>query len=204
MTAWATLAFTTLGGGVVGSIVTTYASQSRERRRARADAREAIRKADRLATDPPRTVHNDFIAALDNLETAAMLAGLPRALTELHREACERHWEFAINHWRFTHTQSPGVLPCEEGTGNDPQGTEALTCRRTAHQAASLLVAATWHPWVSAPYRWYQTRRLTRVLRTAMPRSAELNGNGQSSFPNREIDTIRATKTVANDNRAAQ
>lgn len=203
MTAWATLAFTTLGGGAVGSIVTTYASQSRERRRARADAREAIRKADCLAADPPRSPHNDFIAALDNLETAAMLAGLPRALTELHREACEWHWVLAINHWRLTQPQSPGVPSYEEGTGNDHQGIEALICWRTAHQAASLLAAATWHPWVSAPYRWYQTRRLTRVLRTVMPRSAELNRNGQSSFPKRETDIVRTTKPVANDDGAA-
>lgn len=163
MTDWVTLAFTTLGAGAVGSIITAYAPQVRERRRARAHAREAIRKADYLAANPPRTPQNEFIAALDNLETAAMLAGLSRTLVELHRDASERYWAASIKHWRLTNPPlSPGV-PREEGLGDDYMGIQAHTYRSIVHQASRLLASATWHPIAGAPHRWYQTRRLARA-----------------------------------------
>jgi hypothetical protein len=203
MTTWATLAFTTLGGGTVGSIITAYGSQFRQRRQARSDARQAIRKADRLAADPPRTPRPDFTAALDALDTAAMLAGLSRGLTELHREACERHWVLAIDHWMRTEAPRPIGTPPLEGS-TDHQVTEVLECWRTAHRAASLLADATWHPWASAPYRWYQTRRLSRALGVAIPKHAELDRNGESSSPKRERDAIGAAKMVANNSGAAQ
>jgi hypothetical protein len=127
MTTWATLAFTTPGGGAVGSVITAYSSQSRQRRQARSDARQAIRKADRLAADPPRTPRPDFTTGLDDLDTAAGLAGLPRALTELHREACERHWVLAVDHWMGTEApRHVETTPIEGST--DRQVTEVLEC----------------------------------------------------------------------------
>jgi hypothetical protein len=86
MPSWVTLIFTTLGAGAVGSIITTYGSQTRERRAARAQARDCLRRAVNLARTL-NPLHADITAALDELDTSAMIAGLPRGLVDLHREA---------------------------------------------------------------------------------------------------------------------
>jgi hypothetical protein len=85
MTGWAPIILTALGSGALGSIITTYGTQTRERRQARAQAREAIRQVQNLTVPVP--THEQLTTALDNLETSAMLARLPRRLTGLNREA---------------------------------------------------------------------------------------------------------------------
>jgi hypothetical protein len=151
---WLVLVLTSLASGLVGSIITTYGPGARERRRARADAREAIREADRLAADPPNVSSPSFTAALDDLETAAMIARLSRALTEFHREACELYWTLAIEKWRLAAEQRPPGSPL---SGSEYKGPRELECWQVAHQAADLLAFATWHPYVSIPYRMYRT-----------------------------------------------
>jgi uncharacterized membrane protein len=47
------LIVTGLGAGVVGSVITTYGTQTRERRQARAQSREAIRQVQNLIVSRP-------------------------------------------------------------------------------------------------------------------------------------------------------
>jgi hypothetical protein len=76
MTDWAVVILAALGSGVLSSIITTYGTQTRERRQARAQAREAIRHVQSLMRHVP--THERLTGALDNLETSAMLAPLPK------------------------------------------------------------------------------------------------------------------------------
>jgi hypothetical protein len=66
------LIVTGLGAGVAGSVITTYGTQTRERRQARAQTREAIRQLQNLFVSQP--THEQLTAALDNLETSAIEA----------------------------------------------------------------------------------------------------------------------------------
>jgi hypothetical protein len=85
MTDWPPIILTAIGSGAVGSIITTYGTQTRERRQARAQAREAIRQVQNSAYPVP--TQEQLTATLDNLETSAMLAGLPKNLIAINREA---------------------------------------------------------------------------------------------------------------------
>jgi hypothetical protein len=160
---WLILVLTSLLSGLAGSIITTYGSGARERRKARADAREAIRDTDRLAADPPNVPFQTFLTSLDSLETAAMIARLSRALIRVHRDACERYWALALEKW---HIAAGQMSPGSPLSGINYKGPRELECWQVAHQAADLLAFATWHPWASAPYRVYRTRQLTRMLKS--------------------------------------
>ena len=81
MTDWAPIIFAALGSGALGSIITIYGTQTRERVQARAQAREAIRQVQNFTF--PLPTHEQLTAALDQLETSAMLARLPKQLTGL-------------------------------------------------------------------------------------------------------------------------
>lgn len=174
------LILTGLGGGVVGSVITTYGTQTRQRREARSAAREAIRYAEDLFLHQPE--HRDITAALARLENSAMLVGLPRRLTELHREARMRFW----------------VIRTVPVTG-DPEAisqhqSEGLVSGRVSAQAAKLLVGATWHPWAGAIYRWHRTRKLAQLLDAGMPVRAQLDRERRSDLRKWERDTIRQAK----------
>ena len=82
---WFPLILTTLGAGATGAVISTYGTQTRERRQARAAAREALRNVENLTPSPD--TREQVAAALDAFDTSAMLAGLPRKVTVLHREA---------------------------------------------------------------------------------------------------------------------
>jgi hypothetical protein len=160
---WLIVIITSLLSGLAGSIITTYGQGARERRKARADTREAIRNADRLAADPPNVPFQTFTAALDSLETAAVIARLPRALIRVHRDACERYWVLAQEQW---HVAVGQLSPGSPLSGINYKGPRELECWQVAHQAADLLASATWHPWIGAPYRTYRARQLCRTLRS--------------------------------------
>ncbi len=154
MTSWVPLVLTTLGAGAVGSIITTYGAQASDRRAARAKARESLTKAENLSKGSDVT-HEQITAAMDELEISAMIARLPRALVDLHRVARVRLWAARLAAPR----------------GEDPILTDpaAIASVRVGVEAGQLLSAAMWHPWLTAPYRWYRTRRLTKLLAAGMP-----------------------------------
>jgi len=87
MTAWVPIVLTAIGSGALGSVITAYGTQTRERRQARAQAREA---SARCRTSPSRGAPGAGRRHAWQLETSAMLAGLPKKLTALNRQA--RRW----------------------------------------------------------------------------------------------------------------
>jgi hypothetical protein len=108
------LILTGLGGGVLGAIITTNGAQTKERRQARATAREALRQAEAICLR--QHPGNEVTRAFDELETAAMLAGLPRTLINVHRRARER--ELQMHSW-LQYSQQPQVG--EEGDFTDEE-----------------------------------------------------------------------------------
>lgn len=186
---WIPLILTALTSGTISSIITTYGTQTRERRRARTAARAAIRHTQTLTLGQP--THAEITTALDTLETAAMLAGLPRTLTTLHREAHTRAWVIQ----NANYTNDPAALQAQR-TG------EHLACTRIARQAAELLTHATWHPWTTAPHRWYRTRRLTHLLDLAMPDHTRINQKINRLIQEWERDIRQQRKQAQNDTRA--
>lgn len=85
MTDWMPIVIAAIGSGALGSVITAYGTQTRERRQARAAAREALRNVEKLT--PSSTTREQITAALDAFDTSAMRARLPRKLTALHHEA---------------------------------------------------------------------------------------------------------------------
>jgi hypothetical protein len=174
MTSWVVIIFTTLGAGATGALITTYGTQTRERRAARAQARESLRRAEQASTRAAVTPHPVLIAALDDLDTRAMLAGLPSRLVELHREASLQFWARATS------------LP-DHGIG-DP---ETLASGRIARRCAELLAAATWHPWRSALRIAWRTRRLRKILDAGMPARASLLREARLGLRGWEKDLLK-------------
>ena len=156
MTDWATIILTALGSSVLGSIITTYGTQTRERRQARAQAREAIRQVQDLTFPVP--THEQLSAALGNLETNAMLAGLPKKLTGLNREALYIRRDF------LARAAEPG--PSSGSVLANPDTDMEFASDHIAAETLQLLVDTTWHPILSAPHRWWRTRQLSRVMDT--------------------------------------
>jgi hypothetical protein len=142
MSDWVTIVLTGLGSGVVGSVITTYGSQIRERRQARTQAREGIRNIQQILYGT--STQEELIVVLDGFETIAMLAGLPERLTRINRDA---------------------VLAYRASVSAHASDGEFLN-HHIATETVRLLIDATWHPALKAPYRWWRTRRLYRVMHT--------------------------------------
>lgn len=63
-----------------------------------------------------------------------------------------------------------------------------------AYQSAQLIAHATWHPWTSAPRRWYRTRHLARLLNIGLPSPAtKADERARREW---ERETIRRGKTA--------
>ena len=159
-TDWPSTLLTTLGGGVIGAVVTLFGSQTGERRRARAEARKAIKRAEKAAL---HGTHEEFDAALEDLETTAMLAAFPRFLTDLYRKGREAHMHYA-------HQQEEAERMSKDNKSDEKSmETSEWLARSTsaalvATEAARLFVNATWHPWAGALRRWYRARKLSLML----------------------------------------
>ena len=191
MSSWLAIIFTTLGGGAVGSIVTTYGTQTRERRAARAKARDSLRRVQRAARPQPGLLppvanagHSALLAALDDLDTNAMLAGLPSGLVTLYREATVRYWVKVVTAGTFS-----------EMIADD----QTLVAGRVMHQSAALLATATWQPWRSAPYRAWRTRRLRQVMQAGMPGRTALDLQSKHNLRKWEREVLRSPKPAPSE-----
>ena len=79
--AWLTFAASVIGGGLVGTLVSTYVSVGREGRAARAKVRECL--ADTEDTRWLDADYQEFRKALSRLDSAALIAKFDRSL--IHR-----------------------------------------------------------------------------------------------------------------------
>jgi len=134
-----------LGAGAAGAIITAWGGQSRERRQARTEARDSLRLAEQaihasetaIEADDGSTIPAPGILevrqALDDLETRAMLANLPRGLVRLHHETTLAHLASS----NIERRQAPGT------SGRELYETTGLAAYYVASAAAELLTAAT-------------------------------------------------------------
>lgn len=82
VTGWFPLVLTTFFGGVVGSLITTYGSQTGERRDARSQVRAALYRTGTLVNHSDN--EGQLSQGLDEFEITAILAGLPKGWVQLY------------------------------------------------------------------------------------------------------------------------
>lgn len=164
---WTVYVLTALGSGVLAATITSYGPQAQARRSARAAARTALQIAQPLVqkssvlkegAEPPDQVY----AAIDAVETAAMLAAVPDSVVRLYalaqRLAYQCFLQAAKAGQRY-HGPAPVSLPWESERG----------LARMSYLTAVLLNQTLWHPWLT---RFRRPRRVTiyrRALRAAAP-----------------------------------
>lgn len=138
-TDWLPIIFTTLGGGAVGAVVTTFGGQARTRRKVRAKILKHLRQVEvaRIAA------FEDFYVGefrldrelIDDLETRCMLAGVPR---------------FAVRTYRLAYESARMARKSVLEEKWVPGRPSMLTLTSSFMEEAAKLVAATvWHPWLS-------------------------------------------------------
>jgi hypothetical protein len=157
MTDWVPLLLTGLGAGVIGSVITTYGSQARERRDARKEALARLAEADRAAGQ----TSGDRSAILDAgraVGTAALLAAVPMYVVDTYLLAYE-----AVRDDRLKWAP-PRV------TSHDPASVGIYVYR----EATELLTRALWHPLLTLPVRRYRSRRTRRFLTGVLPQGATI------------------------------
>jgi hypothetical protein len=143
---WLPLILSTFGGGVVGSLLTTYTSQTHERRSARVQVRVCLGKVYAASRDPQL---KELIEAVEELYQAGMIAGLPEELLQLHGK---------VKLLYRIHKGAPGDYQLGEAERVSPL-VEFLHTRTNR-----LLNAATRHPWRTRLYSWYLIRRYERLF----------------------------------------
>jgi hypothetical protein len=152
MTDWVPLLITGLGAGVLGSVITTYGSQARERRDARKEALRSLADADRAAGQ----ASSDRAAILDAgraVGTAAHLAGVPMYVVDTYLLAYDAARDDRLK-WA-----PPRV------TAHDPASVGIHLYR----EATELLTRVLWHPLLTLPVRRYRSRRIRRCLAGVLP-----------------------------------
>jgi hypothetical protein len=149
---WFTLLLTTLGAGAAGAIITTYGTQARDRRAARAEVRACLQRADRIARNRPP--HDQIESALADVENAAFIAGMPRHVVRLYGQAF------------FWSNRTDDRRP-ELGGEN-----EAIILL-AAVAAADLMVRVLWHPWLMLPVQRILARQTRQYLNSGLPKEQQ-------------------------------
>jgi hypothetical protein len=156
---WLLVVIPALASGILGSIVTTYGTQARERRAARTAVRTQLQLTEQLGRRPYSPEGRDRLAAaLEQMEDAALMAALPHYLISFYSRMRLRAYETIP-------TATPG------GT-YDPRSRRVVSLR-LASSTAVLMVQALWHPWLSRLTRNWRMRRLRHILRNVMPDEAD-------------------------------
>jgi hypothetical protein len=152
---WLLVIVPALVSGVLGSIVTTYGTQARERRAARTEVRTKLQLAEQLARHADSAEDREqLVVALDHLEGAALTAALPHYLIRFYREM------------RLLVYETGGIAA--PGGTYDPRSARVISIR-LANSTAALVVRAIWHPWLSGLTRRWRMRRLRQILSIGMP-----------------------------------
>jgi hypothetical protein len=173
---WLPLIFSTLASGTVGGFITTFATQARDRRAARAQVRARVTEAERAAY-LPGLQHADLVKALDDLEDAAFVAGVPSHVIELYRDARMAAWVVRV-------TTPPG---------DHAEDSPKVVSGRVAHQAAIMLIRILWHPWLTIPIHRWRIGRLRRVLDGGVPHSS-VERAGRNRLRRWEREMLRREK----------
>lgn len=175
------------GSSVVSALITTYATQTGERREARVHVREAMRPAE-MAALAPATTWPGMHGASDDFIRTAQLAKLPMPLVDLYVAAVN-------GLWKIHHSSSE-----EELSEWDKDGIAAVYDR-----VFRLVVELTWHPHRTRVMAWRKTRRYRRILIGSNPRMdwhysklAETRGRTW------EKAMLRKERNERNDRRAAK
>lgn len=154
--AWLIIISSIVGGGVVGSIVSTYITSGREARVARAKVRERLFVAEHLRWAD--SDYQEFRQAISKLEATALIARTPRELVQRYIYIAEVAHYTEI-WWRKDCEQrgfpqmSPRSLP--------------LDLAELVDRTILILVTHLWHPW-SWRFRrkrsvWFIDRMISRA-----------------------------------------
>jgi cytochrome bd-type quinol oxidase subunit 2 len=145
VTGWFPLVLTTLFGGAVGSLVTTYGSQTGERRNARSRVRTELH---RISSVSFRKQNEDQLTeSLNDFEITAMLAGLPEGWVQLYTSTLGSLWL---------------TLQAEGAEAQEIQEWRKIIQFLT-RELTAILADATWHPWRTRLRRWHLVRRYGQV-----------------------------------------
>lgn len=139
-----------LGAGTIGGVLTQYISRAAERRGARARVVQTLSAVElsRWAGSEPED-GKDFNHAATELVSAAMVAGMPRALvSEYLTLARAALWESQKSWNEYPDPETGGGIPLEFAD--------------VVQLSARHLASALWHPYWA---RLFQQRRLAEVRR---------------------------------------
>lgn len=129
--AWITIAASIVGGGVVGSLISTYVTSGREGRQARAQVPECL-----FNTENTRWTDTDyklFREAVSRLEASALMARAPREIVRRYVYLAE------VAHY----TQ---LAKEESNPGYPPRGMP-MDLAVLVEMTIAILVEHLWHPW---------------------------------------------------------
>ena len=154
---WVLVIAPAVASGALGSIVTTYGSQARERREARAKVRACLLQAEWLALSPEPDP-DKLRAALDEVEVTMLTASVPYYVILFYRAA--RKWA------------NSAYMDKSGGEEYKPTALWVVSAR-IAEAATSLALQVIWHPWLTAPTRRWRVRRLRAIVVRIAPEVAE-------------------------------
>jgi hypothetical protein len=175
---------TSVASGVLGSIVTTYGTQAKERRTVRTEVRTCFQRVEQLTRhkDVSQQYYALLLASLDDLEGAMLAAGMPYYIAAFYRKV-------QLLAYATYFTTPPGE--------RDKPTAHWLIAVRVAHRTATILVNAIWHPLLSAPTRRLRVRRLRRILDNGMPERTRMHVENQQSLREWERDILRGSQKPA-------
>lgn len=171
------LIITGLGGGAIGSVITTYGTQAKERRAARSELLALLARADRLAGQPDsqRAERHDAARAVVN---AALLAGIPVHIADTYLVAYDAVRAPSLS-WAPT-----------QNTPRDPSSVGLHAYR----QAVALMQLTIWHPVLSRLTRRHHSQHILRFLRAVLPPDAEIWVGRRTGIRKWERAAIQAAK----------
>lgn len=174
-----------VASGILGSIVTVYGTQAKERRAARTEVRRYFQRVEQLARhrEPSQQYYAILVASLDDLEGAMLAAGMPRHLAEFYRR-------IQLLAYATHFTTPPEDL--------DKPTAHWLIAARVAHRTADLLADTIWHPWLSTPTRRLRMRKLQLILDKGMPERTRMHGENQVRLRTWEREIIRGSREAMN------
>ncbi len=178
MSSWPLLVFTTLGAGAAGAIITTYGTQSRDRRSAWAEVRLRVARAEYLAREAS-TSREEMMRALAEVEQAAFTAAVPWHVVAIYRSARIADFDAVMEQRSDPYNR------------RDAHSIDARISGRAAFRACEMLIRTLWHPWLTMPTRRIRSRRIRRFLYCGLPPGAVIGWRDERAARRWERKTIR-------------